>query len=90
MEVLSSAIIATMTPNVGKRVTDPGAELKLLWGVVWNNDNHSRCGNTTVETTRLGLTMVISFKIEFFFSGLSNYFQRLATYRKNKSSLTWK
>lgn len=79
MEVLSTAITATMTPNVGKRVTDPGAELKLLWGLVWSSDNHSRCGNTTAETARLGLTMVISFKTGFFFSGLSNYFQRLAT-----------
>lgn len=32
MEVLSAAIVATMTPTVGKGVIDPGAELELLWG----------------------------------------------------------
>lgn len=31
-----------------------------------------------------------SFEISFFFSGLPNYFQRIATHRNNKSSLAWK
>lgn len=85
MEVLSAAIVSIMTPTIGKRVVDPGAELELellggrgARGVVRNSDNH------TVMKTPLqrqpGLeSLEISFKIGFSFPGLSNGFQRLAT-----------
>ena len=31
-EILSAAIMATMTPNFGKRLIDPGAGTKLICG----------------------------------------------------------
>lgn len=81
-----------MIPNFGgeKNVIDSGVEPKLLFEGVWNTNSHSTHNHVIVETRRLELTREISFKIRFFFSGLTNYFQRLATYRKNKSSLAWK
>lgn len=79
MEVSSAAVVATMTPTVGKGVIDPGAELELLWGggrgIVQNSDSHGCHRNTTAETTRLGFTMEITFKIGFSFPGLSNDFE---------------
>lgn len=81
-----------MTPNFGgkKNVIESGVEPKLLCEGVWNTNNHSSHSHAIVETRRLELTRKISFKIRFFYSGVRNYFQRLATYRKNKSSLAWK
>jgi hypothetical protein len=41
--------------------------------------------DVTVETAQPGPTAESSFETGFFFSGLTNYFQRLTTYTKNKS-----
>ena len=81
MEVSSAAVVATMTPTVGKRVVDPGAELELLWGL---RGSFGTVTTTAVMKTPLqrqpGLeSLEISFKIGFSFPGLSNGFQRLAT-----------
>lgn len=88
-EGLSAAAVLARHLTFGG-VIDPGVGPKLLCEGVWNSDSRSSHGNATVETARLGLTREISFEIEFFFSGRTHYFQRLATCRKNKSSLTWK
>lgn len=90
-EELSAAIeIAPMTSNFGKRVTDLGAEPKILCGGAWNSDNHNRPENATYGDSK-AWTHNGDFiqNWVFFFYGLPNYFQRLATYRKNKS-FTWK
>lgn len=86
---MSVAIIATMTPSSGKKLLIQELNLNFFvreFGTVTT----TAVVGMPEETARRGLRTEISLEIGFFFSGLSNYFQRLATYRNNKSPLTWK
>lgn len=66
---------------------DPGVGLNPHCEGVWSHYSHGGHRKATVGTEGFRLTEGISFEMGFLFSALTDYFQKLATYRKNKSPL---